>query len=40
MFLDNHIYLGLAGEERVCLPLNMANPEPETLHQLYAVDAV
>lgn len=25
MFLDNQIYLGLAGEERVCLPLNMAN---------------
>lgn len=25
MFLDNSIYLGLAEEERVFLPLNMAN---------------
>ena len=25
MFLDNQVYLGLAGEERVYLPLNMAN---------------
>lgn len=25
MFLDNQIYLGLAGEERVMMPLNMAN---------------
>ncbi|MDO4531586.1 MAG: DUF853 family protein, partial [Bacillota bacterium] len=25
MFLDHTIYLGLAGEERICLPLGMAN---------------
>ena len=25
MFLDNNIYLGLGEEERVYLPLNMAN---------------